>query len=134
MCDFFFSSRRLHTRCALVTGVQTCALPIWAVERESAAQGLAVELAELLVPQRRQETGVEALLHLGQAADVGESQVLALHVVRRWERGSAVLRAVDEHRRDRVAGLPLGVRREDEHTSELQSLMRTQSSVFCLQK
>src|SRR3546814_4418157 len=27
---FFFSSRRRHTRCALVTGVQTCALPILA--------------------------------------------------------------------------------------------------------
>src|SRR3546814_7621503 len=30
-CDrtsYFFSSRRRHTRCALVTGVQTCALPI----------------------------------------------------------------------------------------------------------
>src|SRR3546814_3061979 len=26
---FFFSSRRRHTSCALVTGVQTCALPIW---------------------------------------------------------------------------------------------------------
>src|SRR3546814_6611930 len=26
--DFFFSSRRRHTSCALVTGVQTCALPI----------------------------------------------------------------------------------------------------------
>src|SRR3546814_14482438 len=30
MCGcFFFSSRRRHTRCALVTGVQTCALPIF---------------------------------------------------------------------------------------------------------
>src|SRR3546814_12273514 len=28
MVLFFFSSRRRHTRCALVTGVQTCALPI----------------------------------------------------------------------------------------------------------
>src|SRR3546814_3345599 len=33
LCDvvmfyLFFSSRRRHTRCALVTGVQTCALPI----------------------------------------------------------------------------------------------------------
>src|SRR3546814_3410335 len=31
VCDWvsvFFSSRRRHTRCALVTGVQTCALPI----------------------------------------------------------------------------------------------------------
>src|SRR3546814_9478051 len=29
MCFLFFSSRRRHTRCALVTGVQTCALPIY---------------------------------------------------------------------------------------------------------
>src|SRR3546814_6426139 len=28
---FFFSSRRRHTSCALVTGVQTCALPIWPI-------------------------------------------------------------------------------------------------------
>src|SRR3546814_8298121 len=28
LCIFFFSSRRRHTSCALVTGVQTCALPI----------------------------------------------------------------------------------------------------------
>src|SRR3546814_6386953 len=34
---FFFSSRRRHTRCALVTGVQTCALPICLLDR-----GLAV--------------------------------------------------------------------------------------------
>src|SRR3546814_2935088 len=33
---FFFSSRRRHTRCALVTGVQTCALPIsHRVDREA---------------------------------------------------------------------------------------------------
>src|SRR3546814_6424586 len=36
---FFFSSRRLHTRCALVTGVQTCALPI------SALSGLNVDFS-----------------------------------------------------------------------------------------
>src|SRR3546814_9521881 len=28
-CSVVFSSRRRHTRCALVTGVQTCALPIY---------------------------------------------------------------------------------------------------------
>src|SRR3546814_19016120 len=33
--DFFFSSRRRHTRCALVTGVQTCALPIFLGEQEA---------------------------------------------------------------------------------------------------
>src|SRR3546814_15101782 len=31
MSCLFFSSRRRHTRCALVTGVQTCALPIYLV-------------------------------------------------------------------------------------------------------
>src|SRR3546814_1122728 len=30
---FVFSSRRRHTSCALVTGVQTCALPIYALSR-----------------------------------------------------------------------------------------------------
>src|SRR3546814_10938119 len=39
MFCFFFSSRRRHTRCALVTGVQTCALPI--------SPGLAGTLNEL---------------------------------------------------------------------------------------
>src|SRR3546814_9118448 len=47
--DFFFSSRRRHTRCALVTGVQTCALPILGnvvgdVERWVAARRLAAAL------------------------------------------------------------------------------------------
>src|SRR3546814_5578429 len=32
---FFFSSRRRHTICALVTGVQTCALPIYADDERS---------------------------------------------------------------------------------------------------
>src|SRR3546814_7786853 len=36
--SFFFSSRRRHTRCALVTGVQTCALPILVGEAFEAAQ------------------------------------------------------------------------------------------------
>src|SRR3546814_10870873 len=30
----FFSSRRRHTRCALVTGVQTCALPISSLRQQ----------------------------------------------------------------------------------------------------
>src|SRR3546814_11440891 len=33
---FFFSSRRRHTRCALVTGVQTCALPIYVIVYDNA--------------------------------------------------------------------------------------------------
>src|SRR3546814_19752809 len=35
---FFFSSRRRHTRCALVTGVQTCALPISGLRASSGAK------------------------------------------------------------------------------------------------
>src|SRR3546814_4128016 len=37
MLYFFFSSRRRHTSCALVTGVQTCALPILQRQRDLAA-------------------------------------------------------------------------------------------------
>src|SRR3546814_6781030 len=36
---FFFSSRRRHTRCALVTGVQTCALPISDVDEGGGGGG-----------------------------------------------------------------------------------------------
>src|SRR3546814_2664151 len=35
---FFFSSRRRHTSCALVTGVQTCALPISIIPVDAAIQ------------------------------------------------------------------------------------------------
>src|SRR3546814_8370926 len=41
---FFFSSRRRHTRCALVTGVQTCALPICEL-RQSPVANLSNALA-----------------------------------------------------------------------------------------
>src|SRR3546814_18573830 len=51
----FFSSRRLHTRCALVTGVQTCALPIY-VEIPDFARFL---VAHMPREQRRAPTAVE---------------------------------------------------------------------------
>src|SRR3546814_5758923 len=38
--NFFFSSRRRHTRCALVTGVQTCALPIYPKAAGAVIKGL----------------------------------------------------------------------------------------------
>src|SRR3546814_2855681 len=38
---FFFSSRRRHTSCALVTGVQTCALPILLVAPAAGRMALA---------------------------------------------------------------------------------------------
>src|SRR3546814_13786269 len=42
---FFFSSRRRHTRCALVTGVQTCALPIFGRLPRAWLRGLGDALA-----------------------------------------------------------------------------------------
>src|SRR3546814_3341870 len=55
---FFFSSRRRHTRCALVTGVQTCALPILLEmhhRRDDDLDHVAVLPGDVM-----------ALLHLGQ--------------------------------------------------------------------
>src|SRR3546814_14977450 len=58
-CVFFFSSRRRHTICALVTGVQTCALPIyrlgsfqWTWETKHAADFLGVPAAGKITKTR----------------------------------------------------------------------------------
>src|SRR3546814_10867324 len=64
MCLYFFcSSRRRHTRCALVTGVQTCALPIFAQLQANAAtaQRLIVELAKAL-PGERPPSPIDTVL------------------------------------------------------------------------
>src|SRR3546814_10310056 len=52
---FFFSSRRRHTRCALVTGVQTCALPICAsvTERSGKAPISDAVVASTIVSELR---------------------------------------------------------------------------------
>src|SRR3546814_6115860 len=48
--SFFFSSRRRHTRCALVTGVQTCALPI--------SLGLATPMTVMVATGRAASAGI----------------------------------------------------------------------------
>src|SRR3546814_5350753 len=79
---FFFSSRRRHTRCALVTGVQTCALPIYGTLADSAAQIVgAMQRASsaLRLPPRSDEAIAEliglslndALVRLYPDADLG---------------------------------------------------------------
>src|SRR3546814_8150329 len=54
---FFFSSIRRHTRCALVIGVQTCALPIW----EDDVRGAAVGRGELVLDEAGKSAQVRNL-------------------------------------------------------------------------
>src|SRR3546814_15559636 len=66
---FFFSSRRRHTRCALVTGVQTCALPIFGdggVKRGLAVRELILDRARAALGKERPAVELEQFL-LGQA-------------------------------------------------------------------
>src|SRR3546814_1883987 len=46
MLLFVFSSRRRHTRCALVTGVQTCALPISCMDFHTNARAVRTASSE----------------------------------------------------------------------------------------
>src|SRR3546814_18632127 len=66
---FFFASRRRHTRCALVTGVQTCALPIPRQLRFTTLQSLA---AKWLVPRmprfQARHPGLDLLISTGEHA------------------------------------------------------------------
>src|SRR3546814_13018850 len=59
---FFFSSRRRHTRCALVTGVQTCALPIYPLTPVLALAGLLLGLAAVLVTPREEEPQIDVTM------------------------------------------------------------------------
>src|SRR3546814_19575328 len=55
---FFLSSRRRHTRCALVTGVQTCALPIFIGRQISVSRDIrSGDEFDIIVDYRRAETG-----------------------------------------------------------------------------
>src|SRR3546814_4302164 len=67
---FFFSSRRRHTRCALVTGVQTCALPISAPElhriRLTVGEGARAEL--FAVNAGADYTRLEVIVRLAKGA------------------------------------------------------------------
>src|SRR3546814_12359056 len=84
MVCFFFSSRRRHTRCALVTGVQTCALPLKPM-LDRLLDGLeaqAVTLGDLpddLVARYRAADG-RALLEIVPAADLRDEVARARFV------------------------------------------------------
>src|SRR3546814_8283696 len=118
MLIFFFSSRRRHTRCALVTGVQTCALPISSPDEH-------VILGEY-----------DPWWRAGAAGDVQ----FAFRGAILWRTGACfpadgvgVIHSSFE-RRSAAHGIGQSDPRSEEHTSELQSLMRISYAVSCLKK
>src|SRR3546814_1129914 len=126
---FFFSSRRRHTICALVTGVQTCALPI----------SIAFAFLYHYLPDRRVRWR-QALL--------GGLITAGLFVLGRWaiglylseaapgsaygSMGALVLLLVWMYYAAAVFFIGALITRSEEHTSELQSLMPISYAVFCL--
>src|SRR3546814_9723403 len=106
----FFSSRRRHTRCALVTGVQTCALPIYLIS----------SYRDFLPTQWTMNCGTRYSMKI-RYVSLQVSCIL-------WRTGNVF----------DIPNFPLNVGpfrpRSEEHTSELQSLMRISSAVFCLKK
>src|SRR3546814_1410903 len=76
--SFFFSSRRRHTRCALVTEVQTCALPICrdrrAHERPS-PQGPACRLRADHAGATEARSGARPQVHRSEERRVGKECV-----------------------------------------------------------
>src|SRR3546814_1168785 len=81
MLCFFFASRRRHTSCALVTGVQTCALPIcdrlavFGVRPDLARQREESETLGEIDLGRRQPLGQRGALRLVVALGLAELQV-----------------------------------------------------------
>src|SRR3546814_6948362 len=82
MCFFFFSSRRRHTRCALVTGVQTCALPISNKRRRSRLEDSSVPILddyrEKLMRGSTPPTSPEAAVACGQIRQILEDAIARL--------------------------------------------------------
>src|SRR3546814_7291529 len=106
---FFVSSRRRHTRCALVTGVQTCALPI---SRPSVIRSAPTSSNRPTINLPGACTGIA-----------------------RRSAASGTERCPSPAMRLSSGGAPPSdVQRSEEHTSELQSLVRISYAVFCLQK
>src|SRR3546814_1861576 len=125
---FFLSSRRRHTICALVTGVQTCALPIFHDLLRRRAR-----------PGRRLGVALDAIGALRGVRDRHGDQLLGLarygafteHRLAEGVKGRFGLR---RQRAPRLGQMPRLLGRSEEHTSELQSLMRISYAVFCLKK
>src|SRR3546814_2143364 len=110
---FFFSCRRRHTSCALVTGVQTCALPIFLGKCRLRQLGLCPDGLDV---HRRMDGIAHARAGL-VVGNLGETALQAFEIAL-----------------DHVVFPFRSSFRSEEHTSELQSLMRISYAVYCLKK
>src|SRR3546814_7529829 len=135
---FFFSSRRRHTRCALVTGVQTCALPIFiitvAAYQSTRHWGDIIILLVIGVVGwiMKQAGWPRAPMLIGFVLSLVTERYLHLSMSRYgldWLLFPSVLALLALIVIALVAGL---APRSEEHTSELQSLLRISYAVFCL--
>src|SRR3546814_9255024 len=121
---FFFSSRRRHTSCALVTGVQTCALPISLLPIGEDARELP------------RATGARPRLLVFVLGETVRAQNWGLDgYLRQTTPQLAAMKDVINFPDVESCGTSTEVSvRSEEHTSELQSLMRISYAVFCLKK
>src|SRR3546814_7621958 len=137
---FFFSSRRRHTRCALVTGVQTCALPICRLLRLPAGRNRPRPAGcggGGTPPDHRRGHGRLAVGDRGRTSPAGPGggpgRLVRAAIQLRHHRPSQGVPAQPPHRRLHDVRRHVlepertGIRSE-EHTSELQSLMRISNS------
>src|SRR3546814_6731256 len=128
----FFSSRRRHTRCALVPGVQTCALPIYFSQVDALAER---ESSRRFSPFRSND-GRWKNHHdqaRGSCADHSDRRRRASSYQR--ERTSRTFHRSPHLAEPNSRATRSCARfRSEEHTSELQSLMRISYAVFCLNK
>src|SRR3546814_4330046 len=143
---FFFSSRRRHTRCALVTGVQTCALPISTPKLTFRAPGPPRPSRPYPSPASSARLTVNCIHALRliprrlAAASTFASNARSKRSITGDLRGSAPCPASSASVAIGSAfglaapAMKASAARSEEHTSELQSLMRTSYAVFCLKK
>src|SRR3546814_9159160 len=116
MVVFFFSRRRRHTGCELVTGVQTCALPISPAVFDRNYTYLEEQMFDPSVRTKLLNLPLKVAHELRAVKTPTVRQALRMQM-------AATL--------DTLLHVPM---RSEEHTSELQSLMRISYAVFCLKK
>src|SRR3546814_2149285 len=121
----FCSSRRRHTRCALVTGVQTCALPISYIRRPPYWEGA--------LAGERTMKGMRPLAVLPD--NITTDHLSPSNAIMRDSAAGEYLHKMGLPEEDfNSYATHRGDHRSEEHTSELQSLMRISYAVFCLNK